>query len=106
MLFCSCAAKPSYSSLRFDRLLTRSSPVFAPLHNSNRRQSHLEVPRPVRAVAELALRPFLKSIDQGAATTVLAATAPAGQVNGGEFYYDCNEQGSAEESKRRGLGRR
>ncbi|QDZ23874.1 short-chain dehydrogenase/reductase [Chloropicon primus] len=67
-------------------------------------QRHLKVPVLMQSVGKVAVTPFLKSIDQGAATTVYCATAPS--IKGGGFYADCNEQGSAPESKRRDLGKK
>lgn len=37
----------------------------------------------------LAMKPFTKSIEQGAATTVYCAVAPELSANGGEYYRDC-----------------
>lgn len=37
----------------------------------------------------LAMKPFTKSIEQGAATTVYCATAPELATTGGEYYRDC-----------------
>ena len=60
--------------------------------------------RGVRKTIGLLASPFLKSIDQGAATTVYACCAPDAQ--GGEFYCDCNTQESHAYSKSRQLGQR
>jgi len=40
-------------------------------------------------VLALALRPFTKSIEQGAATTVYCATAPELTDTGGQYFRDC-----------------
>ncbi len=58
----------------------------------------------MRAAGRLVCSPLLKSIDQGAATTVFCCTAPSEQIRPGEFYADCNIHGSAPESKKRSLG--
>ena len=39
----------------------------------------------------LAMRPFAKSIEQGAATTVYCATAPVVSDVGGKYFRDCRE---------------
>ena len=39
----------------------------------------------------LAMRPFAKSIEQGAATTIYCATAPELSDVGGKYYRDCQE---------------
>jgi len=67
-------------------------------------QRHIQMPAFVRYFAHAIASPGLKSIDQGAATTVYCATAP--HIAGGEFYSDCNVQGSSDLSKDRSIGRR
>lgn len=65
---------------------------------------------PVRAVLSLLLRPFLKTIPQGAATQTFLATARVtgdnGGVKGGAYYADVNVRRSSPASADDALGRR
>jgi WW domain-containing oxidoreductase len=44
----------------------------------------------------LAVRPFVKSIAQGAATTVYCATAPELSAVGGKYFRDCRERATSQ----------
>ena len=58
----------------------------------------------MKKAAHLLTSPFLKSIPQGAATTVYGCIS--NEVKAGEFYCDCNTQESHPYSKDRKLGRK
>ena len=70
-------------------------------------QKHMKpMPAPLALIGKATVLPFLKSIDQGAATSVYCATAKDGDIKGGEFYADCNVSGSAPHAKDRAMGKR
>lgn len=54
----------------------------------------------------LAMRPFAKSIEQGAATTVFCATAPELNDVGGKYFRDCGERSMSQGARDAELAKR
>ncbi|KAI8473320.1 MAG: short-chain dehydrogenase/reductase family protein [Monoraphidium minutum] len=67
---------------------------------------HITLPWPVHQAASLALRPFFKSLAQGAATQTYLATAAAVPSLSGEYFADCNLSPSSPLSHDMGLAAR
>jgi len=67
-------------------------------------QRHL--PNVPSAIGFLVAWPFLKTMEQGAATQVYCATADANDIIGGQYYANCNLAASTAQSKDRRLGQK
>ena len=78
--------------------------IFSILKPATDLQKHIRLPFLVKKAAHLLTSPFLKSIPQGAATTVYGCISDGAKP--GEFYADCNTQESHPYSKDRKLGRK
>ena len=54
-------------------------------------QRHVSMEEIMRVVTQGGNRPVLKTVEQGAATSVLVATSPLLEGIGGRYFEDCNE---------------
>ncbi|GBF95671.1 hypothetical protein Rsub_08653 [Raphidocelis subcapitata] len=68
---------------------------------------HVPLPGLLKRLLKLLVRPYIKGVPQGAATTVYAATAPIGApgISGGEYLADCNPHTASTLSHDAELGR-